>query len=150
MVDVQGVVRAAYSRPDACVRCDAVCGQDRTHMGQRQRVRALHLLVDVSTGMPVYYANPYGSCRPGGNENRNGMIRRYLPKGTSLDDLTQDELDEITRRINNTPLKVLGWLTPAEAWDEQMERLAAKGTTVPGYPVQSTPNHNPRQCCTSN
>ncbi len=67
-----------------------------------------------------------------------------------MDDLTQDELDEITRRINDTPLKVLGWLTPSEAWDEQMERLAAKGTPVPGHPVQSTPTHNPRQCCTSN
>lgn len=62
------------------------------------------------------------------------MIRRYLPKGTSLDDMTQDELDEITRRINGTPLKVLGWLTPAEAWDEQMERLAIQGTPVPGTP----------------
>ena len=84
------------------------------------------------------------------NENRNGMIRRYLPKGTSLDDMAQDELDEITRRINGTPLKVLGWLTPAEAWDEQMERLAAQDTPVPGHPVQSTPTHNTRQCCTSN
>ena len=62
----------------------------------------------------------------------------------------QDELDEITRRINGTPLKVLGWLTPAEAWDEQMERLAAQDTPVPGHPVQSTPTHNTRQCCTSN
>lgn len=95
---------------------------------------ALHLLVDESTGMPAYYADPYSSYRRGGNENRNGMIRRYLPKGTSLDDLAQDELDEITRRINNTPLKILGWLTPAEAWDEQMERLATQGTPVPGHP----------------
>ena len=111
---------------------------------------ALHLLVDESTGMLTYYADPYSSYQRGSNENRNGMIRRYLPKGTSLDDMAQDELDEITRRINGTPLKVLGWLTPAEAWDEQMERLAAQNTPVPGHPVQSTPTHNTRQCCTSN
>lgn len=111
---------------------------------------ALHLLVDESTDKPAYYADPYSSYQRGSNENRSGMIRRYLPKGTSLDDLTQDELDEITRRINDTPLKILGWLTPAEAWDEQMERLAAQGTPVPGHTVQSTPTHNPRQCCTSN
>lgn len=84
------------------------------------------------------------------NENRDGMIRRCLPKGTSLGDLAQDELDEITRRINGTPLKVLGWLTPAETWDEQMGRFAVQGATVPGYPVQSTPTHGPRRCCTSN
>lgn len=74
----------------------------------------------------------------------------HLSKGTNLDDMTQDELNEIIRRSNNTPLKVLGWLTPAEAWDEQMERLAAQGTPVPGHPVQSTTTHNTRQCCTSN
>lgn len=111
---------------------------------------ALHLLVDESTGMPAYYADPYSSYQRGGNENRNGMIRRCLPKGTGLDDLAQDELDEIVRRISGTPLKVLGWLTPAEAWDEQMERLAAQGTPVPGHPVQSTPTHATRRCCTSN
>ena len=48
---------------------------------------ALRLLVDESTGMPAYYADPYSSYQRGSNENRNGMIRRYLPKGTSLDDL---------------------------------------------------------------
>ncbi len=111
---------------------------------------ALHLLVDESTGMLTYYADPYSSYQRGSNANRNGMIRRYLPKGTSLDDMAQDELDETARRINGTPLKVLGWLTPAEAWDEQMERLAAQDTPVPGHPVQSTPTHNTRQCCTSN
>lgn len=100
--------------------------------------------------MPAYYADPYSSYQRGSNENRNGMIRRYLPKGTSLDDMTQDELDEITRRINDTPLKVLGWLTPAEAWDEQGERLAAQGTPVPGRPVQSTTTHNTRRSCTPN
>lgn len=64
---------------------------------------ALHLLVDESTGMPAYYADPYSSYQRGGNENRNGMIRRYLSKGTSLGDRAQGELDETARVPTTRP-----------------------------------------------
>ena len=64
---------------------------------------SLHMLVDEALGMLTYFADPYGSWQRGGNENRNGRIRRYLPKGTSFEDLTQDELDAIVGGINDTP-----------------------------------------------
>ena len=57
------------------------------------------------------------------DENRNGRIRRYLPKGTSFEDLTQDELDAIVGEINDTPMKLLGYKTPNEVWDEEMAKL---------------------------
>ena len=84
---------------------------------------ALHLLVDESTGMLTYYADPYSSYQRGSNENRNGMIRRYLPKHTSLKNLTQTELDDIVTEINDTPMKLLDYHTPNEAWQEEISKL---------------------------
>jgi len=76
-----------------------------------------HRLAD-STGIPTYFADPYSAYQRGSNEHFNGRLRKYLPKGTSLKDLTQAELDEYIHEINNRPRKVLGWLTPAEVFEE--------------------------------
>lgn len=62
-----------------------------------------HLLVDEALGMLTYYADPYSSHQRGTNENRNGRIRRYLPKRTSFDDLTDEDLQAIVQEINDTP-----------------------------------------------
>ena len=62
-----------------------------------------HVLVDEALGMLTYYADPYSSYQRGTNENRNGRIRRYLPKRTSFDDLTDEDLQAIVREINGTP-----------------------------------------------
>ena len=53
--------------------------------------------------MSLYYADPYSSYQRGGNENRNGRIRCHLPKRTSFDDLTDEDLQAIVREINDTP-----------------------------------------------
>ncbi|MEX2430708.1 MAG: IS30 family transposase [Dehalococcoidia bacterium] len=63
-------------------------------------------------------ADPYSAYQRGSNEHFNGRLRRYLPKGTHFDDLTQAELDEIVYEINNRPRKILGWATPAELFHE--------------------------------
>ena len=81
-----------------------------------------HTLADTM-GVPTYFCDPYSSFQRGTNEHFNGRIRRYLPKGTSFDDVTQEELDEYVKEINNRPRKVLGWLTPAEVFQE----LCSKG-----------------------
>lgn len=87
---------------------------------------ALHGTVDEKLGMTTYYADPHGPQQRGSNENRNGMIRRYLPKGTSSAGLAQGDVDEIAHEINSRPLKVLDWRTPLEAWDEEMEKIRRK------------------------
>ena len=87
---------------------------------------SLHTLVDEALGMLTYFADPYSSWQRGSNENRNGRIRRYLPKKTSFDDLTQAELDAIVKEINDTPMKLLGYKTPNEVWDEEMAKLQSK------------------------
>jgi IS30 family transposase len=76
-------------------------------------------------GMDTYFADPYSAYQRGTNEHFNGRIRRYLPKGTSFDDLTETELDAIVQDINNQPRKVLGWATPAEAFNQQLTLLQA-------------------------
>jgi len=64
--------------------------------------------------LDVYFADPYASYQRGTNENTNGLIRRYLPKGRSFADLTQRQLDSIVEQINNRPRKCLGYRTPNE------------------------------------
>jgi IS30 family transposase len=83
----------------------------------------LHALVDESLGMLTYFADPYSSYQRGTNENRNGRIRRYLPRGTSFDDLSDDDLQAIVGEINDTPMKLLGYRTPNEVWREEVEKL---------------------------
>ena len=96
-----------------------------------------HTLVDEALGMLTYFADPYSSWQRGTNENRNGRIRRYLPKKTPFDDLTQAELDAIVQEINDTPMKQPEYKTPNEAWDEETSRLQPK-TTNPSTSVALT------------
>lgn len=79
---------------------------------------AHHYKLADTIGIPTYFADPYSAYQRGTNEHFNGRLRRYLPKGTSFDDLTQAELDEYIGEINNRPRKVLGWATPAEVFQE--------------------------------
>ena len=78
--------------------------------GEFSRHMSLHFL-----GMKTFFADPYASYQRGTNEQTNGLIRRYLPKGTSFQNLTQDELNDIVAELNNRPRKCLGYQTPKEA-----------------------------------
>ena len=71
-------------------------------------------------GIKTYFADPYCSGQRGTNENTNGLIRRYLPKKTSFDNLTQEELDDIVFEINNRPKKVLQFSTPFEMLQKEL------------------------------
>ena len=85
-----------------------------------------HLLVDEALGMLTYHADPYSSYQRGTNENRNGRIRRYLPKKTSFDGLTDEDLQAIVDEINDTPMKVLDWETPNEVWYRELGKVLSK------------------------
>lgn len=69
-------------------------------------------------GVRVYFAQPYHSWERGTNENTNGLIRQYLPKGSCFKQLTQRQCDKIEQELNNRPRKVLGFSTPNEAHAE--------------------------------
>ena len=73
------------------------------------------------TGIKTYFADPYCSGQRGTNENTNGLIRRYLPKKTSFENLTQEELDDIVWEINNRPRKTLYYFTPQEMLKSELK-----------------------------
>jgi IS30 family transposase len=77
---------------------------------------AAHKSLSQALGIDIYFAHPYCSWERGLDEYTNGLIRQYLPKKTPFDGLTQRQLDKIVAKINNRPRKVLGYLTPYEAF----------------------------------
>ena len=79
---------------------------------------APHYKLAATIGVPTYFCDPYSAYQRGSNEHFNGRLRKYLPKGTTFEDLTQEELDEYIGEINDRPRKVLGWATPAEVFQE--------------------------------
>lgn len=84
-----------------------------------------HEDVNRDTGAVIYFCHPYSSWERGANENANGLLRGYLPKRYNIDELTQEELDEIAKDINNRPRKRLGYQTPAEAYRQELSKNVA-------------------------
>lgn len=74
--------------------------------------------IEEQTGVCFYFANPHHSWERGTNENTNGLIRQYLPKGMSMGDVTQQDCSFIADSLNHRPRKRLGFRTPKECFDE--------------------------------
>ena len=75
---------------------------------------AKHTSLGQHYGIKTYFCDPYASWQKGGVENVNRIIRRYLPRNTDMNNITQQDIYEIQEKINNTPRKILGYKTPKE------------------------------------
>jgi IS30 family transposase len=80
---------------------------------------AEHVRFRVDTGVEVYFCDPHSPWQRGTNENTNGLLRQYFPKGkTDFGRLTEEELDAVAAELNERPRKTLGWMTPSEKFTE--------------------------------
>lgn len=91
-----------------------------------------HHRFTVDTGLAVYFCDPKSPWQRGTNENTNGLLRQYFPKGRSLATVTQSRLDEVADQLNGRPRETLGWRTPAAALAQLLkESVAVGGATTP-------------------
>ena len=87
---------------------------------------AKHWKVAENIGIKTYFCDPYASWQKGGVENTNGRLRRDLPRNTDVKNMKKEDFDEIIDNYNSTPRKKLGWLTPAQAFRKNLQRVALR------------------------
>ncbi len=89
----------------------------------RGKELSAHAALTSQTGVAVFFADPHSPWQRGTNENTNGLLRQYFPKGTDLSRWSRSDLAAVADALNTRPRKVLGWRTPAEAMGQHLQSL---------------------------
>ena len=114
---VAGAMTAAMSGLPARLR--------RSLTRDQGKEMAAHVQVSLATGPGIYFCDPHSPWQRGSNENTNGLLRQYFPKGTSLAAHSKEHPGEVAAELSARPRRTLGWRTPAQALDEVLQDDAA-------------------------
>jgi len=91
---------------------------------------AQHARLRIDTGLAVYFRDPHGPWQRGTNEDTNGLLRQYFPKGTDLNKHSADDISAVAIVINGRPRKTLNWRTPAEAFNDLLLSCGRAGVAT--------------------
>jgi IS30 family transposase len=92
----------------------------------RGREMAEHVLLTQATGVSVYFCDPYSPWQRGTNENTNGLLREYMPKGTDLSVHSQADLDAFAKSLNERPRCMHDWASPANVYEQALQDAISK------------------------
>ena len=91
-----------------------------------------HVRFTIESGVKVFFAAPRSPWQRGTNENTNGLLRQYFPKGTDLSRWSAQEIQAVAHALNTRPRKTLGWKTPAEAMNEYLKSVQQPSVATTG------------------
>lgn len=123
-IEVQQVMIAVMSRLPATLR--------RTLTWDQGKEMTNHAQIAAATGLDIYFCDPHSPWQRGTNENTNGLLRQYFPKGTDLSGYHPDYLDYVAAQLNRRPRKRLQWRTPAEALDTLLSQPSNPSVATTG------------------